>query len=130
MLAPTLARTGQLQEAQAEMAAALHLGAYAISGARRLVAFKYSREIAVLQASERFACHCSLINSRELQGLPLWAVVLAVHSAAMIATGRTLAWSVYHSMRLGRSASSWRVLNGLHTVGGARLTLPSPELTR
>ena len=44
LLAATLAQMGQLDEAQAEMAAALRLGAYTISRARQLVAFKHPRD--------------------------------------------------------------------------------------
>jgi adenylate cyclase len=44
LLAATLAQMGQLDEARAEMAAALRLGAYTISRARRLVAFKHPRD--------------------------------------------------------------------------------------
>jgi tetratricopeptide (TPR) repeat protein len=44
LLAATLAQMGQLDEAREEMAAALRLGAYTISRARRLVAFKYPQD--------------------------------------------------------------------------------------
>ena len=44
LLAATLASMGQLEEARAEMAAALRLGAYTTARARRLVAFKDPRD--------------------------------------------------------------------------------------
>jgi len=44
LLAATLAQIGQLEEARAEMGAALRLGAYTTARARRLASFKYPRD--------------------------------------------------------------------------------------